>query len=906
MNEHRNVRIGVGLLTAAALLMAGWIMTRILLGMYVDALWFDSIGYVDVFWTMLRERVSIGLTVFILTAIALFANIKIAYRRAPMTERTILGNFEMPPEQMDRLVRSVLLAGSFLAAVLIGASAAGNWIEFVNFRMAIPFGVTEPVFDNDVAFYVFRLPAIAYVVKMVFVITLLCTAAAMVIYLMRGHIALDENRYALGMPAFQHVSLLGGIAALCAAMRFWWSRYELLVSRRGTVFGAGYTDIHAAIGAYNILLIIALIFAAWLIINTFVQRRPGNLYAVIGFLICWGVFEVGYPWAVQSFVVRPNEWEREAKYIERNMEFTRRAFGLEDVDVRAWTGDGIIQAEDLEEFAGTAENLKLWESYPLRDVLNQKQRIRTYYVFQDVDTDRYVIDGKLRPVMIGVRELAPEQLPESSQIWTNLHLQYTHGYGMSLSYGNKAAPGGLPEYLVRNIPPEPHPEFTVDQPRIYFGERTYLYALTNTRLPEFDYPGDPDNFYNVYSGEDGILVSGMLRRFLLSWYLGAKDILFTEQFTEESRIHLFRHIRQRVQKVAPFLSLDEDPYPVLHDGRIVWILDAYTMTRRYPYSEPVGGANYIRNSVKATVDAYDGTVILYRMDDEDPLLEIFDRLFPDLLQPIDAMPESLRAHIRYPRDLFRIQTVVYRRYHVTDPQVFFTGEDVWTFPRSTETGVDTPEDPRYIIMELPGSDFGPEFVVTRSFTVEGRDNMVGWMAGGSDGDNYGKLTLLRMPKRRNILGPNQAKGRFNQDPEVSSFRTLIGQLGSSVVPSKVLTIPIREGLLYLQSLYVEDPNIRIPELKQVLVGHGDRVAMAPTIGEALERLFDDDREPVLEMDADVMLEQFDLPAADMGEARRLYQTAQEQMRAGDWQGFGEAFERLGQLLGIGEEAVALE
>jgi uncharacterized protein len=898
MSDSKGVRVGVLLLFAAGALMFAWVAARWLLGLYVDGLWFAAAGYGSVFRTMLGFRVGLGAIVFLVSASVLVVNVRLAYRRTVLQETGLLAGSGLEPRRADALIRVVFHVAALFVGLLLACSVARNWVEFANFRYAVPFDIADPVFQKDAGFYVFRLPAIAYTAKTLFMMLVLCLALTSGVYWVRGSIALAESGSMLKPEAFRHVSILGGLAAAFFAVRFWTLRYQVLVSKRGVVFGAGYADIHAQLGAYSFLLVAALALAGWLIVNASVGKRPGNLYAVGLFVVLWVAVGFGYPFCVQTFVVRPNELEYEKEYVERSISFTRRAYGLDNVTVRPWPGDGALSAGVLASHPDTVDNLLIWDPEPLRDVYNQKQRMRSYYTFGDmdpqrgvnvpVDVDRYDVDGRLRPVMIAPRELAAPGLPEKSRVWTNLHLKYTHGYGLCMSFGNRAAGGGLPEFLIRDIPPVADPGFQVSQPRVYYGEQTRLYALTHTKLDEFDYPGDPENFSNRYAGEGGFPVGGRFRRALLSWHTGDKDLLFTEQFTEESRILMFRHVRQRAMKLAPFLSYDEDPYPVLHEGRIVWIVDGYTTTRRFPYSERLGMANYWRNSVKVTVDAYDGTVTFYRTDDADPILAVFDRLFPGLFRPLTDMPPGLRGHLRYPKDLFRVQTAVYRRYHVDDPQVFFLGEDVWTFPRVTSGEQVSWEDPRYLVMELPDGGGAAEFVVTRAFTVEGKDNMVGWLAGRCDGEHYGELVLLRLPKHRNIYGPSQAKGRFNQHPEVSQFTTLMGQLGSTVIQSKVLVVPIEQGLLYVQSLFVEDPEVKIPELKRIVVGHGDQVAMAPTIGEALSKLFGDVPEG--------LAASFPDSAGAYERARDLYERAQERLREGDWAGFGAAFEELGRTL----------
>lgn len=889
MDESRAIKIGTGLLAAAVALMVVWVAARTVSGLYVDLLWFEALGLESVFWTLVKARGGAAGVALAVSVAALGWGVWSAYRRAPLPEEPVFPQAGMESGELDRVIRRVLVAGIGLVSLILALSVSVNWLEFLHFRHGGPFGVAEPVFGRDIGFYVFRLPAIAYVFRTLFLLSLLSMGFSLAVYMARGAVSWGDPKHVLAPAAFRHLSATAGVATALFAARFWVARYQVLLAKRGAVFGAGYTDIHAQIGAYGVVLAAALALACWFLVNAGLRRRRANIFALAGFVTVWFVAGTGYPWAVQTFRVRPNEFAREEEYLRRNIEFTRKAYGLDGVEYRAWAGDGTLTRETLDRREGTVDNLQLWDSGPLLSVYNQKQRIRGYYHFNDVDVDRYEIDGRTRPVMVSVRELASELLPEINQVWTNLHLQYTHGYGFCMSFGNRIEAEGLPEFLARNIPPETRHGIEASQPRVYFGELTRRYALVQTQMEEFDYPGDPENHFNRYDGGGGVPVGGPLRRALLSWYTGDTDILFTGQFTEASRILLHRQIQGRVMKIAPFLRLDEDPYPVTHEGGVVWVLDAYTHTGRFPYSEPLGRANYLRNSVKATVDAYDGTVRLYKADADDPMLAVYDRVFPGLFRPMDEMPATLRRHMRYPKDLFRVQTMILCRYHVDDPRVFFNGEDVWTFPVSAEDGAPTPEPPRYMVMELPGEEPGAEYVLARTFTVEGRDNMIAWMAAGCDGDRYGRLTLYTLPKRLNIYGPNQAKGRFNQDPEVSSFMTLMGQLGSEVLQSKVLVVPIDDGVLYLQSLYIEDPDVRIPELKQVVVGLGDAVAMAPTVAKALERLLGEASAPVTEA--------MGPEPREASEAQRLYREAMERMRAGDWARFGEAFEALGRALG---------
>jgi uncharacterized protein len=895
MSNTKAIRAGILFILAGAGLMVGWVLLRAFAGVYIEGLWFHALGHWETFRHILLMRYVLGTAAFAVTSAFLLANQWVARRQAVIAEDSILGNFEFAPEQADRAVQALVAAACVFAGLAVGVSVGRHWTVFLLYNNAQPFGIEDPVFGMDIGFYLFRLPVIAYLFQLCFILSALAMAVVAVVHFTRSSAGIDTLHAAVNRAFFRHASLLAALAALCVTVRFWVARYNILFAKRGAVAGAGYADIHATLPALGILFWVALLLAAWFVINAYRQRRPGNLYAVTAFAVVWFTLELAWPWAMQSFSVRPNEWSREREYIARSIAFTRAAYGLDKVRVVPWEGDGAVDDEVLDAFSGTLANLPLWHRRPLRDVYNQKQRIRSYYGFSDADVDRYVIGGTLSPVMLSVRELAMGQIPEKSQVWTNLHMQYTHGYGLCLSLAHQIEPGGLPPFLVKDIPPVPHPELLITQPRVYYGERTYNYALTGTKVDEFDYPGDPDNFYNRYDGTGGIHLKSWGRRLLFSWFTGDKDILFTSQFTDETRILLFRDLRSRIGRLAPFLSVDEDPYPVIHEGRIVWIADTYTLSSRYPYSESIGGTNYLRNAVKATVDAYDGTVNLYVADESDPIIRAYRQAFPGLLKPLDEMPAGLRPHLRYPNDLFRIQTLINCRYHVEDPQVFFNGEDTWTFPRGTESDQNEPEQPRYVVMQLPDTPgTEPEFLLTRSFTVEKKDNMIAWMAARCDGPNYGELVEYRLPKSLNIYGPNQARGRFNQDPSISEFTTLMGQLGSTVITSKAQPVPLGGGLMYLQSLYIEDPEVRIPELKQVALAHNDRVVMHPTPEAALDALFH-------RVNALAATPQPDsgspAPAESLsGTAAELYRQAREHLQAGDWTAFGKAFDALGNLL----------
>lgn len=895
MHKNRQTLLGVVCIGAALILMVLWIMSRVLLEFYVDVLWFRSERYAHVFWTIFSARAALGLAASAFVFACLYANVYWAWRHS----RALLRPYSigmLDPRRIDKAIHALVLAGVLFLSCLFGLSVSRNWRTVLEWFYRVPFEVRDPIFDHDVGFYVFQLPLIAYTIQTLLFLLALCMGVSLLVYFLRGAVDFSTPGPVLSREVRKHLGVLGAAVGVLVAGQCWMARYHVLLSKRGAVFGAGYADVHAQVGAYTLLSIGALAAGVWLAYCAF-KRRRGTLVALAAYGVAWLALSAGYPAAVQAFLVKPNEFAKEEPYLEHNIAFTRKAYGLDAIEECLWPGDAPIGRAELAAHPGTVDNLLLWDPVPLTRLFNQKQRIRLYYNFDEIDADRYRIDGKLRPVMLAARELDPDLLPEKSRVWTNLHIEYTHGYGLCLSLANRIAPGGMPEFAVDNIPPEARPGLEVTQPRVYFGEQTDRYALVGTRLDEFDYPGDPQNFYSRYDGRGGIPAGGLLRRALLSWYTGHKEILFTDQFTADSRMLLFRNIRERAMRIAPFLYFDEDPYPVLLNGRILWVLDAYTLTRRFPYSETVGIANYWRNAVKVTVDAYDGTVTFYRFDEKDPLLKVIERIFPGMMRAAAEMPAGLVQHLRYPQDLFRVQTALYCRYHMNGAREFFTNEDAWTFPKDSSDARQPFEPPRYLVAELPKT--GPaasapqppeEFVLARTFTVEGKDNMIAWMAAGCDPGRYGKLIVYRLPKDRNIYGPTQAKGRFNQDPEVSSFMTLMGQLGSAILTSPVLAVPIEQGILYVQSFYIEDPQVKIPELKQVVIGQGDRVAMAPTVEQALDKLFG------ARLTAAPALAGEQTPANSIARARELYEQARENLKQGDWAAFGKAFDEIGQLL----------
>jgi uncharacterized protein len=621
-------------------------------------------------------------------------------------------------------------------------------------------------------------------------------------------------------------------------------------------------------------------------------RRPTLL--ALGFGVWLALAFLGleiYPGLIQTLVVRPNELARESPYIAHSIAFTRRAYGLDRFEERTLSPREAPTPEELQAGAEILEGIRLWDYRQLLQTLQQLQSIRPYYVFADVDVDRYRLNGAYRQVMLAVRELDLEALPPQARTWVNRHLVFTHGYGAAVVPVRAFTPEGLPEFFVKDIPPVGAIPLT--RPQLYFGERTVDFALVNTAVPEFDHPRGEENVTTTYQGRTGVRLGGLVRRALFALYFGDPNLILSGALTPESRILFWRDVRTRVRTLAPFLRFDPDPYAVILDGRIVWVADAYTSTDRYPYSQPHGdlNLNYIRNSVKAVVDAYDGTVTFYVVEDE-PLIRAWRRIFPTLWRDFSEMPEALKAHLRYPEGLFRIQADILRTYHVRDPRTFYNKEDVWAIPLELFGAEPQPMEPYYVLTQAnPG---GPvEFVLILPFTPAGRQNMIAWMAARSDPGRYGEVILYRLTKERLIFGPQQIEARIDQEPTISAQLTLWSQRGSRVIRGNLLVIPIGEAFLYVEPLYLLAEQGQIPELKQVIVATEQRVAMAPTLEQALAQAIGAAEAPALSgppatPGGDV--------AALIQEAYTHYQRAQEAIRRGDWAAYGTEIEALGRVL----------
>jgi uncharacterized protein len=871
-----------------------------------DLLWYRELGQEGVFWTLVTSRLGTGAASGLAFFAILYGNIFVARRMAPRSRYRPGGLHPVDLEQallrlrerLDPHIDRLLLVASILLAVLFGSAVASRWSVFQLFLHQVPFGEADPQFGRDLGFFVFSLPALRLFSDWLTGALLFTFVATMVVHVFDGAIRPWDPIRGFEAHVKGHLSVILGFVALSKAFDYYLQTFELNFSPRGQVLGASYTDVYAQLPALWILLVISVLSALALLLN--IRYRGWKVPAVA--LGSWGVawLLVGqlYPAIVQQFRVTPNEVAAEAPFIARNIEATTRAFDLQGIEVLPFAADDRLDATELAEEAPTIENVRLWDPNIITKTYKQLQEIRFYYDFNDVDIDRYTIDGKFRQVLISVREMNVGQLSREAKTWVNEHLVYTHGYGAVVSPVNEATPNGLPNFLVRDIPPVTATDLVIGQPAIYFGEETTTYAIVNTRLPEFDYPVGDKNAVTTYAGRAGVPVGGFFRRVLFAVRFGSAKILLSDYIRPESRVLFHRPIRERVERLAPWLAIDRDPYPAVVNGRIYWFLDGYTQSSHYPYSQRLAtGTNYLRNSVKVIVDAYHGSVWFYGIDSQDPVLAAWRKIFPGLILEGSEVPEAVRAHFRYPEDLFRVQAEVYKTYHMQDPQVFYNKEDQWAIPGEAAGRA---MRPFYALMRLPQAERA-EFLLLLPFTPRTKDNMIGWMAAKSDPPGYGERLVYTLPKQKLVLGPEQVMARINQDPVISQQLSLWNQRGGSVIFGNMLVLPIKESILYVLPLYLQAEQTAMPALTRVIVLFGERLAMEPDLDTALERVFSGrpstaDRRGGVSLAAGPTTAPPPPTGTGWGLARELYQRALAAQRAGDWAGYGRQIEELGKLI----------
>ncbi len=887
-------------------LAAGIILLVLLAGganFFMDLLWFRELNVEQVWRTQLAARWGLRMAAWLLLFLFFYTNLLGTRRHLVPLPNIKFREFLMARGITDQftsrwLTRFYLILALLFSGVFTSYTGA-YWNEILNYFKAVPFRLNDPVFNQDISFYLFKLPVYRFVYGYLMMAIIVSLVAVGLIYLI---INPSWRRWLQYPPAgWKH---LGSLLAAAFALKAWGYRLqqlELVFSERGKVFGAGYTDIFANLWVLRLLAVLSLLVALSFVASIFRRHLKLPVYAALALIAVSFLGGGIFPAAVQSLLVEPREFSCEKKYLEYNIKFTRLAYGLDKISPAQYTAAENLAWDDLEHCPGTINNVRLWDYRPLLNTLNHLQAIRLYYRFQDVDIDRYTVDGDYRQVALAAREIDKSRFSAQAQTWVNMRLQYTHGYGVAVSPVNEVSAEGLPRFFVKDIPPVSSRGLELEQPSIYFGELTDDYVIVNTHTPESHYATAGDqNVYITYEGEGGIPLNSLWRRLVAALKFGEYRILISGELKPESRLMFDRRVLDRVAKIAPFLDFDDDPYLVIHEGRLFWIVDAFTTSKYFPYSTPTEDSNYIRNSVKAVVDAYNGDVDFYIVDPEDPIVQTLSRVFPGLFRPREEMPPELLDHLRYPEDLFNLQSQVLTLYHTTDPNIVYSREDLWDLPIERYGDKEQVMEPYYTILQLPDYQ-EEEFVLILPFTPAKRDNMISWMVARCDGSHYGEIDLLLFPKDQVIMGPKQIENRIDQDTAISEQLTLWGQAGSQVIRGNLLVLPINNSLLYIEPIFLEAEGGGIPELARVIVVYQETIAMERTLQQALAAIFG---EQLLPPDTEEQPpgEQEPAPQEEQelaGLARRaqlVFEQAQQSLREGRWSAYGEKMEELEQII----------
>ena len=913
-------RVGVAAVVVAAVVVLLIVLVKAL-GFYAEWLWFGELSLRVVFWRSFWWRLLAGGAFGALFFVIVYANLEIARRLAPEFRASESGDLiEFGGEVVRRIVARVGLAVSLVAGVLAGIAASTKWLTFLKALHGVAFGQKDPVFHHDLGFYVFSLPAWHYLQSFLLAAGIVALLLSAGVHLLMGGIRYTYSPAAKeGAPRPNVDVRLDGKAVghLCALLAFvfvvtgigqLFKAWNLLYSSSGAVFGAGYTDVHVRLPIIRVLMVIAFLLAAALIAN--IWRRRQYWPAAIGVWIVVLILLQGIvPAIVQSLVVNPNQLAKERQYIANNIKATRDAYDLASITSSPLSMRTNLTAADLQNNAATIRNIRLWDPKTLVTSYKQLQQLKPYYVFENAGVDRYMVNGVYRETMLAPRELNISGLPSTAQTWVNQHVTYTHGYGVAVSAVNQVGPDGSPDFLVQNIPPASASGLQITQPRIYYGELGTNYTLVKTKDQEFDYPG-PDNqdVYKSYGGSGGIPISSFINRLAFCVRYGTIKFFTASAIDSQSRIIVRNNIDDRIKAAAPFLQVDSDPYMVIAGGRLFWIVDCYTTSNLYPYSTPEGGLNYMRNSVKAVIDAYNGTVDFYVFDPSDPLLRTYAKIFPGMFKPADQMPAELRAHVRYPEDYFNTQAAVWATYHVSDPAVLYNKGNQWQIPTNVALSGAGPMDAYYVMMRLPNTQ-KEEFLLMLPYVPNGRPNMISWLGARCDAPNYGQAVNYLFANGTTVYGPAQVEAAINQDPTVSSQRTLWGQQGqgSQVIMGNLMVVPVQDQLLYVQPLYLQGETTPVPQLKRVIVFYrspapqsGSQAAarqvvvMRPTLGECLAAVFGGAAATPGTTSQPTTTQPPTSTAGLSAQARALiakansqFQAAQQALKKGDFAGYGQ-------------------
>jgi len=868
--------------------------------LYADYLWFVSVGYESVFLKTFAYQAAVFVVFALVALVALYATYRV-------TVRNVRKHKPYQPSAW-------FTVGVVVVSVALGAAYSGAWETFLLYLNAEPFGVADPYFGRAVSFYVFALPAYEAVIGYLLLVVLVSLIGAVGVY--AYEFGLEEYEDAIGIDeldtsriefdpgefarrvssyAYGHMTATVGVVLVLLSFNLYLSRLRLVYSDSGAVFGVGATEASVSSPALFVLAVVAFLGGLACVANSHRRLRDRRVvYGAVGAVLVISLLGTAGAFLHQSYVVEPDEFNQEEPYLGNEIEFTRSAFALDSIEEREFDVSENLTREQIEDNPGTIDNLRLWDKRPLMQTYNEQNNLRTYYHFNDIKTDRYTFDGDLRQVYISTREIEFDALPEGSQSWVNEHLVYTHGMGFVMSPVSEVGDEGFPEYYVDEIPPRADVDLRIDQPRIYYGETTESYNIVRSGTRELDFPRRGENAYYDYTGEGGVPLSSTFRQLAYAFRFGDYQLYFSNSVTDGSRIQLNRDLETRVNEVAPFLEYDNDPYPVVVNGRVKWIYDAYTTTDGYPYSAryPFHGdeINYLRNSVKVVVDAYSGETKFYVTDSGDPIVEAYRNVFPSLFEDFDDMPPEVRDHVRYPQDAFETQSRVNLIYHMQNEQEFYNREDEWRVPNEEVSGETVPVEPYYIVMKLPNEE-EPEFIQIYPFIPEARENLIGWMAARSDRPNYGEIESFLLSQQELVFGPQQVESRIDQNTEISQSITLWSRAGSGVDRGNLLAVPVDDTILYAEPLFLEAENEgALPQLQRVIVAHNDRVTMQRTLDASLAALFGEAVAPTVP----------GLPAQPSTERiqrlRDLYDDADTALRDGNFTEYAGSIEEMGDVL----------
>ncbi|WP_427337650.1 UPF0182 family protein [Caloranaerobacter sp. DY30410] len=879
-----------------------------------DYLWFKELGYTKTFFTKLRTQFTIGIPTFILLTLLLafyFKSIKKSYYKVA----GIISN-----RAAEKRLNSIIWAVSALVSLYISSIFAGNlWFTILKFINSNNFNIKDPIFNKDISFYIFKLPLLSEIIDLLLLLLFILIILTVVFYLILlairrpGVYNEDEfydvpvrnldslfNKRIFKVILFQ-IGLIGLVIFIIFGLNYILKSYEILYSTRGKVYGASFTDVHISLWVYRIMAFISVISAIGFLIGT-IKRKVRLALTGPVVLIIFSMLGSIVSGLFQQFIVEPNEISKEEKYLKYNIEYTQKAYGLDNVKEMNFNVEQNLTKEDLIKNKETIKNIRINDYRPINQVYNQLQGIRQYYRFNDIDIDRYYINGEYTQVFLAARELDQEKLSDQAKTWINLHLKYTHGYGLTLSPVNSVTPEGQPKLLIKDIPPVTETDLKIKRPEIYFGELTNNYIVVNTDEKEFDYPIGENNQEAVYQGSAGIKLSG-INRLLFAIREGSFKLILSSDINSDSKIIINRNIIDRVKKIAPFIIYDSDPYLVINqeDGKLYWIIDGYTVSSRYPYSQPYRDTNinYIRNSVKVVIDAYNGTTKYYVFDEEDPIIMTYKNIFSDLFLDKSQMPKGLREHVRYPQLLFDIQSEVYKVYHINNPVVFYNKEDVWDIAKEKYMSNVQRAESNYVMFKLPDEDKA-EFLLTVPYTPATKPNMTALFVARNDGENYGKLFIYKFPKSKTVDGLMMIESRIDQDSNISPQLTLWSQKGSIVLRGNLLVIPIEKSLLYVEPIYLQADNENsLPEVKRVIVAYKNKIVMEETLEEALTKIFGQiDREE----DKNGVIDNVDVNISDgnlkeiIKRANEIFNKAKEASQKGDWAKYGEYLNKLENIL----------